>query len=612
LPQRRRRGRSGNASLADGVAGRRLPAPKEQALARLPLFEGLKRVELERLAMVTEEVDFPQGRILCHEGRRPREFFVIAEGEAEATKGGDHVRMLGPGEFFGQLALIEHAPRFTTVTARTPLRLFVLSSKAFWGLMSCNPEVERRVLRALVIENVAQRTVAEDALRRQVELTTYQALHDSLTGLPNRSLFRDRVSEAVLAGERGGGRFAVLMMDLNRFKEVNDTLGHHCGDALLVEIGARVRGSLRASDTVARIGGDEFGLLIKDANPLEILKVIDKVTAAVEQPTVVDGLPLVVDGSIGVALYPDHGREVDVLVQHADVAMYLAKGEGASYAFYDDAADRHDARQLTLKADLHRAIERRELVLHYQPKAALCTGEISSVEALVRWQHPERGMILPDEFIPLAQQTSLIKPLALYVIDEALRQCVEWRKDGLTLAVAVNLSMRNLLDVNLAGDIGRLLERHGVVPGLLELEMTESSMLADPFRTKAVLDQLSSMGMRISIDDFGTGYSSLAYLKSLPVNEIKIDRSFVTDMLEDEGDSVIVSSTIELGRNLGLVVVAEGVETPAVWERLRALRCDVAQGYFLARPLPPRELAAWLQQRRATETAHVGSRRDVA
>ena len=598
--------------LGDGAPGERPPVTKEQALARLPLFEGLKRVELERLAKVTEEIDFPQGRILCREGERPREFFVIVEGEAEATKSGDHVRMLGPGEFFGQLALIEHAPRFTTVTARTPLRLFVLSSHAFSGLMSCNSEVERRVLRALVIENVAQRTVAEDALRRQVELSTYQALHDSLTGLPNRRFFRDRVAEAALAGERGGSRFAVLMMDINRFKEVNDTLGHHCGDALLAEIGARIRGRLLASDTVARIGGDEFGLLIKNANALEIVRVIDEITAAVEQPTVVEGLPLVVDGSIGVALYPDHGRDVDVLVQHADMAMYLAKGEGVSYAFYDDEADRRDARQLTLKADLRHAIERRELVLHYQPKAALRNGEISSVEALVRWRHPERGMIPPDDFIPLAQQTSLIKPLALYVIDEALRQCAEWRKDGLTLAVAVNLSMRNLLDVNLAGDISRLLERHGVMPSLLELEMTESSMLADPFRTKAVLDELSSMGIRISIDDFGTGYSSLAYLKSLPVSEIKIDRSFVSSMLEDEDDSVIVSSTIELGRNLGLVVVAEGVETAAVWERLRALHCDLAQGYFLARPLPPRELAAWLQQRRATETADVGSRRDAA
>jgi EAL domain-containing protein (putative c-di-GMP-specific phosphodiesterase class I) len=311
----------------------------------------------------------------------------------------------------------------------------------------------------------------------------------------------------------------------------------------------------------------------------------------------VQGLPLGIEASVGVAFYPDDGLNVDALIQAADVAMYAAKESHASYTFYDAATHDHSATRLTLLAELRRGIDERELFLHFQPKAALRNGEVVSVEALLRWRHPERGLVSPDEFIPSVQQTGLIKPLTIYVLDEALRQCRSWEEDGLTLSVAVNLSIRNLLDVTLPRDVGRLLERHGVDPQRLELEITESTMLADPLRTKCVLENLSDMGVRLSLDDFGTGYSSLSYLKRLPLDQLKIDRSFVLNMLEDTDHAVIVRSTIDLAKNLGLEVVAEGVENAAIWEELGRLGCDIAQGHYLTRPLPADELDAWLRNR---------------
>jgi diguanylate cyclase (GGDEF)-like protein len=571
---------------------------KADALGRSPLLEGLSRGELARLSKVVEELDVGSGTVLCREGRMAREFFVIVEGEAEVTKGGERVRLLGKGDFFGEVAMIERAPRATTVKALTPLRFFLFSSRAFWSVMHENSELERKVLRALILENVAIREIADAALRRQSELNEYQAQHDSLTGLPNRTLFRDRIGQAILACERNGGRVAVLLMDLDRFKEVNDTLGHHSGDILLQELGSRIKDVLRASDTVARLGGDEFGVLLPhQADPLGVVHVMEKIRQAVERPLVVQGLPLGIEASVGVAFYPDHGEDVDALQQAADVAMYAAKESHAFYSFYDATTRDYSPARLTLLAELRRAIDERELVLHFQPKAALENGEVVSVEALVRWQHPERGLVLPDEFIPSVQQTGLIKALTIYVIDEALRQCRTWEERGLTLSVAVNLSIRNLLDVTFPRDVEQLLARHALDPKRLELEITESTMLADPLRTKSVLEKLSGMGVRLSLDDFGTGYSSLSYLKRLPLDELKIDRSFVLNMLEDRDDAVIVRSTIDLGRNLGLEVVAEGVETGEIWDELARMGCDVAQGYFLTRPVPADELEAWLLNR---------------
>jgi EAL domain-containing protein (putative c-di-GMP-specific phosphodiesterase class I) len=306
------------------------------------------------------------------------------------------------------------------------------------------------------------------------------------------------------------------------------------------------------------------------------------------------GLPLAVEVSIGGALVPLHAEDVDTAIQRADVAMYVTKTANTDFELYSAQHDDYDPGRLTLVGELRRALGRGELLLHFQPKAELRTGEVRGAEALVRWQHPVRGLLYPDEFIPLAQHTGLIRPLTLHVIDEALRQASEWHRAGHQLRVAVNLAMRNLLDLSFPDDVAGLLDKWEVRPDRLELEITESTIMGDPFRARQVLQRLNEMGVRLSIDDFGTGYSSLGYLKRLPVSEIKIDKSFVMNMTQDENDAVIVRSTIDLGRNLGLEVVAEGVESEEIWRVLERFGCDTAQGYFLSRPVPPAELTEWL------------------
>ena len=439
---------------------------------------------------------------------------------------------------------------------------------------------------------------ASKALRHQAEVNEHQALHDSLTDLPNRTLFHDRVRQALTSARRDHVPAAVMIMDLDRFKEVNDTLGHASGDELLKQVGLRLEESLRESDTVARLGGDEFGVLLPKVVDAEAaVAVARNLRTTLEEPFTIHGLALQMEASIGIALYPDHGNDVQSLLQRADVAMYVAKEHPAGCEVYTRERDDYSPDRLTLLTELRRGIDRGELLLHYQPKADLRTGEIRGVEALVRWQHPERGMIPPDEFIPAAQKTGVIAPLTMFVLDEALRQCRTWSLQGLELCVAVNLSTRNLLDVYLPQAVGELLARWEVPAGLLELEITESTILADPVRAMQVLSRLDEMGVRLSIDDFGTGYSSLAYLKRLPVDELKIDKSFILGMDESENDEVIVRSTIDLGRNLGLCVVAEGVESPQAWSRLAQLGCNVAQGYYLSRPVPAEQLTQWLADR---------------
>ncbi|HTW13195.1 MAG TPA: EAL domain-containing protein [Solirubrobacteraceae bacterium] len=459
-----------------------------------------------------------------------------------------------------------------------------------------------------MIENITERKRAERELIRQSEINEHQALHDPLTGLPNRTLFSERVGHAILQAQRSKTRLAVALIDLDRFKEVNDSLGHSAGDQLLIHVSERMSEAIRASDTVARLGGDEFGLLLPDlAGADDLLPVLERLLSELEQPIQVQSLPIGIEASIGIAIYPDHGDDAQTLIQRADVAMYDAKRDGATYMYYDDDAHDYDVSNLTLVAELRRAIADHELVLYYQPKAALASGDVTSVEALLRWEHPERGMVFPDSFIPIAQETSLVGPLTLYVIEEALRQARAWSEEGLELSIAVNLSTRNLLDRGFPAQVAGLLRRWEVEPEWLELEVTESSMLANPARAKAVLGELSALGIRLSIDDFGTGYSSLAYLRQLPVDEIKIDRSFVIGMGDEAGDAVIVRSTVDLGRNLGLEVVAEGVETLETWERLRELGCNTAQGYFLGHPMPAREMSDWLRTRLATPAASPGT-----
>jgi diguanylate cyclase (GGDEF)-like protein/PAS domain S-box-containing protein len=450
-----------------------------------------------------------------------------------------------------------------------------------------------------MIQDITQRKEAEAALLSQAALNEHQALHDALTGLANRTLFNDRIGHAINPRRRTDARCAIAVVDLDGFKEINDSLGHAAGDELLVELSRRLEAALRTSDTVARLGGDEFGILLPEIRTrADVLHAVDRMRTAIEEPVALQGLSLSLEASIGIALYPEDGEDVETLLRCADAAMYHAKDEKSGSAFYDASQIRHGTPRVTLMGELRRALDRHELVLYYQPKAGLLDGEVHAVEALLRWQHPDRGLVGPDEFIPMAQQTGLIKPLTLYVIDAALHQCQAWLADGLRLAIAVNLSARNLVDGYFPDQVAGLLERWEIEPDLLEFEITESAMLTDPGRTRQILERLSGMGIRLSIDDFGTGYSSLAYLKRLPVNEIKVDRSFVMNMDEDEDDATIVRSTIDLGRNLGLDVVAEGVENEQVWDRLRTLGCTTAQGYYLSRPVPASELKAWLERRR--------------
>jgi diguanylate cyclase (GGDEF)-like protein len=442
-------------------------------------------------------------------------------------------------------------------------------------------------------------------LRRQAEENEHLALHDPLTDLPNRSLFHDRATQAILATKRQPEQVGLMLLDLDRFKEINDTLGHHNGDLLLKEIGTRLRTSIRQGDSVARLGGDEFGILLpRIADAEAALALADRIRHGLREPLVLEGITLDLDASIGVVVYPDHGEDVETLLQRADVAMYIAKADHSGCELYSSERDEYSPDRLALVGELRQAIDGRELVLHYQPKANLESGQITGVEALVRWQHPTRGLLSPDHFIPLAERTGLIRELTHTVLDAALHQLKNWQNEGIELDVAVNLSARDLLDLELPETVKQLLEKHQLKGERLELEITESVLLADPMRARAVLSRLDAMGIQLAIDDFGSGYSSLAYLKRLPVGEIKIDRSFVINMQHDQNDAVIVRSTIDLARNLGLRVVAEGVENENVWQNLAQLNCDQAQGYYLTRPIPAPDLASWLRHRNPIAKTH--------
>ncbi|MDQ3982372.1 MAG: EAL domain-containing protein, partial [Actinomycetota bacterium] len=439
-----------------------------------------------------------------------------------------------------------------------------------------------------------------DSLRRQLQEIEHVALHDSLTGLPNRRLFRDRVEQALLAAKRSGNSVAVMLIDLDRFKEINDTLGHQSVDVLLRELGARLRGLLREPATFARLGGDEFGVVLPQDPEVRVAEVFERIRTALEQPFVVHGLSLGVEASVGVAVFPRDGEDVDTLIKHADVAMYVAKEAHSGVELYEAERDSNDASRLPLASQLRAAIQGDELLLHFQPKVALVDGRIESVEALVRWQHPDRGLLSPSEFIALADETGLMKQLTAHVLDAALRQCRRWDDDGLAVRVAVNLDMRTLLDLRFPLDVDTLLRKWELDPGRLELEITEGTIMLDPVRVKQIATRLSALGVQLTIDDFGTGYSSLAYLHTLPVNEIKIYKCFLRNISDDASGAAIVRSIIDLGRNLGLRVVAEGVETTNALELLDEYGCGFAQGFLLAPPMDAAELAL---ERLGTATA---------
>lgn len=444
---------------------------------------------------------------------------------------------------------------------------------------------------------------------RSEEMIERYAYYDGLTALPNRNLLYDRLQQAILAARRENKLVALLIADLDRFKEVNDALGHQFGDLLLHQIGPRLKATLRESDTVARLGGDEFAILLPSvASAGAAIDVGGKILKALEESFLIGGLNIDIEASIGIAVFPEHGADADTLFKRADVAMYMAKETRTGCALYSAEHDHNSSHRVTLMGDLRRAIMEDQLFLLYQPKIDLKTGRVSGVEALVRWRHPQAGIITPDHFIPLAERTGLIRPLTAWVLDKALRQCHAWDREGLNLGVAVNLSRRNLQAQELPDQIAGVLEATGVSPANLELEITESAIMSNPERAIEVLSRMTRMGLQFSLDDFGTGYSSLAYLKKLPVNELKIDKSFVTNMETEAQNVAIVRLIIDLGHILGLKVVAEGVEDRTTLDKLIALGCDMAQGYFICRPISAEELIRWLRSQPDPlngRTAHV-------
>lgn len=441
--------------------------------------------------------------------------------------------------------------------------------------------------------------IARDITERKEQMAAieYQALHDALTDLPNRTLLSDRLHQAILSAIRGDQLLALIIMDLDHFKEINDTLGHHNGDLILQQVANRVRGVLRESDTVARLGGDEFAVLLPAADIVDATRIAKKLLGSLDRPFELEAQSFRIGASLGIALFPEHGRDGAALMKRADVAMYEAKRGKTGFAIYDPSKDQHSLRNLSLMGELRTGLDEQQLVLYYQPKVNMQTGRVSGVEALVRWRHPVHGLMYPDNFIPLAEQSGLIKQLTLWVLNQAVAQSREWEQSGIDVSMAINLSVHNLHDNTFPEEVAAILRGFSRTQvNRLRFEITETAMMVDPARALDILNALGAMGIRLSIDDFGTGYSSLAYLKQLPVAELKIDKSFITSMEGSDNDAVIVRSTIELAHNIGLRVVAEGVEDKQTYDMLAALSCDSVQGYFISRPMPPEEFTRWLQQ----------------
>ncbi|MEX2615327.1 MAG: EAL domain-containing protein [Alphaproteobacteria bacterium] len=431
--------------------------------------------------------------------------------------------------------------------------------------------------------------------KQQRQTLEHQARHDALTGLPNRVMFQERISEIIAQAAQSESSFAVLLLDLDRFKEVNDTLGHHMGDRLLEQIAIRLGTVVSETDTIARFGGDEFAVILPSArNTADASDTSRRILSAVTAPFELASLTLEVGGSIGIAMYPEHGDEPESLVKCADVAMYIAKAAQTGVAVYDVEKDVNSVRYLTLSGDLRRAVAEDELVLFYQPKINLKDQRVVATEALVRWIHPVHGFIFPDDFIDKAEQTGVIRELTYWVLDKALEQLSRWHASGHTIDVAVNMSARLLNDRHIVEMVSDGLAKWNTDPASLILEVTENALMADPSTAMAVTTALSELGVRISVDDFGTGYSSLGYLKDLQADELKIDKSFVMAILEDAGNETIVRSTIGLAHALGMKVVAEGVETTEICDLLENLNCDVGQGYLFSKPLNVADFDEWL------------------
>ena len=482
-------------------------------------------------------------------------------------------------------------------TQKSNTVLWVLDSLpfifAFWG---------QYVSYLIAYEASAMVTEQTEELRLQTMDLEHKMMHDSthdlLTGLPNRSLLLDRMHQAIVVAHRSEQPLALLVIDLNHFKEVNDTLGHYQGDLLLKQVGLRLQNTLFPSDTIARLGGDEFAIFLASLNEAKDVEVIlAKIKKVFASPFILKkDMPLNVKCSIGVALYPEHGKDVDTLMQRADIAMYVAKNSQRDYLIYSSKVDQHSSERLTLMAELSQAIDNDELVIYFQPKICCHTMRVCGAEVLVRWQHEKLGLIFPDHFIPMAERTGLIGPLTTWVLKETFQALEKWKRQGLEIKASVNIAVQTLLDPEFPETLTGLLASVSLPKDSLTLEITETSVMKDPELALSVLFRLRKMGICISIDDFGTGYSSLAYLREMPVSEVKIDKSFVMEMLNKEKDAVIVKATIDLAHNLKLKVVAEGVETEEMVQKLDSLGCDLLQGYWFSKPVPFGEFEQWFMK----------------
>ena len=462
----------------------------------------------------------------------------------------------------------------------------------FWGQYSSS--IIAYQAGAMIFDQTHELRIRAESMEKQAN---YSATHDLATDLPNRALFYDRVEQAILSANNQNKLLSILLVEFANFKEVYDTLGRNSSDLILKQIATRLQSVVLGTDSVARIDGNIFSLLVPVTDMDNAGVVLAKnVQAALEPPFKVERLNLSIHINIGIVNFPEHGEDVDTLVQKAGVALFMAGNSHEGYAVYTPSFDDHSPRRLTLMSELRQAIEREQLEVYYQPKIYFKTGQLYGAEALVRWNHPRHGFISPDEFIPMAERTRMIKHLTLWALKKTFKQCAQWREQGLDLTVSVNLSARDLHDPELPDIVAGLAASTGISPSWMMMEITESSIMTDPERSLEIIQRLHDMGYKLSIDDFGTGYSSLAYLKKMPLTELKIDKSFVCDVLQSENDAVIVKATINLAHNLGLQVTAEGVESQQVMDLLDSYNCDVAQGYFLCMPIALEGFNEWLQR----------------